>query len=128
MSKKAVQAWAGHIPLRGTPLSDEGAPAGQGDTWAKAAVSLPMPGFQSPRGADGSGTVIVQVRDPMCCRRWDSQPLPTRVYRLLGHRIERSSDVPAGEIKGGVGETGMFPAAQVATSAESLPRHLRKPC
>ena len=49
----------------------------------------------------------------MCRRRWDSQPLPTRIHRLLRNGIKRPSDIPAGEVERGVGEAGMFPAVQV---------------
>ena len=50
---------AGHVPLMGAPLPHEGARAGRGDAGTKAAVARPVPSFQRPWGADGSGAVAI---------------------------------------------------------------------
>ena len=105
--------WAGDIPLGGTPFPDEGAGEVGRDSRAEPLITGLTPGRQRPRRADHGGTLVVQVRDPVGGSHRDSQALPACVHRLLRHRVEGPSDVPAGEKKGRVGAPGVFEAVKM---------------
>ena len=69
---------AGHIPLEGAPLSDEGARALHGDGGAESLVAHPL-------RPDSSMALVIQVGDPVSGGVWNPQAPPAGINRFFHH-------------------------------------------